>query len=87
VQPQSSQTPSSVRDDLLVGLRSAEASTVGDLTPEALLDAYRTEVLNRAADFLSEIGTPINGERSEHERGVMYASERLRALGEPGGAA
>ncbi|MFF2502132.1 hypothetical protein ACFVTY_01865 [Streptomyces sp. NPDC058067] len=49
-----------------------------------LLDAYRDEVLREAADFLKEIGTPIHGERSEHERGVMYASERLRVFAEGG---
>jgi hypothetical protein len=53
--------------------------------PAALLDAYRAEVLAEAADFLAEIGTPIYGVRTEHERGVMYASERLRKLITDGG--
>jgi hypothetical protein len=46
----------------------------------ALIDAVVAEVRIEAADFLREIGTPITGERTEHERGVMYASERLRAM-------
>lgn len=40
----------------------------------------RAEVLREAADFLAEIGTPIHGERTEHERGLMYGAERLRRL-------
>lgn len=39
----------SARDDILAGLRQAEDGTVGDLTPEALLDAYRAEVRAEAA--------------------------------------
>lgn len=38
----------STRDDILAGLRASEDASVGDLTPEALLDAYRAEVLNEA---------------------------------------
>jgi hypothetical protein len=37
----------------------------------------RAEVIRGEAVFLREIGTPITGERSEHERGIMYAAERL----------
>ncbi|MFD8687818.1 hypothetical protein [Streptomyces sp. NPDC059651] len=40
----------------------------------------RSAVLNEAADLLTEIGTPIFGNRSEHERGLMYGAERLRRL-------
>ncbi|MFZ3592240.1 hypothetical protein [Streptomyces sp. BH104] len=86
----SSQTPSPVRADILAGLRATDEAVVGDLTPEALLDAYRDEVraeaFASAANFLAEIGTPINRERSQHDTGVMYASERLRAFA-TGGAA
>ncbi|MFD8407212.1 hypothetical protein ACFV1G_21305 [Streptomyces anulatus] len=48
---------------------------------------HRAEVLAEAADFLTEIGTPITGERSEHERGLMYGAERLRLLADPSKAA
>ncbi|MGW9299396.1 hypothetical protein ACWHA3_01035 [Streptomyces cyaneofuscatus] len=40
----------------------------------------RAAVLREAADLLAELGTPIFGERSEHERGLMYGAERLRRL-------
>ncbi|MEU8623255.1 hypothetical protein [Streptomyces sp. NPDC048669] len=42
--------------------------------------ADRAAVLREAAALLSEIGTPIFGERSEHERGLMYGAERLRRM-------
>ncbi|MFD7109091.1 hypothetical protein ACFWAF_02740 [Streptomyces microflavus] len=45
-----------------------------------LLDAHRADVLAEAADLLAELGTPIYGARSEHERGLMYGAERLRTL-------
>lgn len=45
-----------------------------------LLGLKYNETLGVAAHFLAEIGTPISGSRSEHERGIMYASERLRGL-------
>ncbi|MFJ6239857.1 hypothetical protein ACIQH0_38065 [Streptomyces griseus] len=47
-------------------------------TPPAPAD--RAAVLREAADLLSELGTPIFGERSEHERGLMYGADRLRRL-------
>ena len=52
----------------------------------AFRDVVRSETYNSAANFLAEIGTPIHGERTQHDTGVMYASERLRAFG-AGGAA
>lgn len=44
----------SFRDDILAGLRASEDSAFGDMTPEALLDAYRDEVLREAADGLAD---------------------------------
>jgi hypothetical protein len=38
----------SARDDILTGLRQADDRTVGDLSPEQILDAYRAEVLAEA---------------------------------------
>lgn len=38
----------SARDDILAGLRQTDDGTVGDLTPEALLDDYRAEILTEA---------------------------------------
>ncbi|MER6103646.1 hypothetical protein ABT115_15310 [Streptomyces sp. NPDC001832] len=52
-----------------------------------LLDAYRAEVLTEAADLLAEIGTPIHGTRSEHERSLMYGAERLRRMADETAAA
>lgn len=40
----------------------------------------RAEVLAEAANLLAEIGTPIHGARTEHERGLMYGAERLRRM-------
>jgi hypothetical protein len=37
----------------------------------------RAQVVREEAIFLREIGTPTHGERTEHERGIMYAAERL----------
>ncbi|MEV7492254.1 hypothetical protein AB0O08_16050 [Streptomyces anulatus] len=45
-----------------------------------VLDMHRADVLTEAADLLTEIGTPITGERSEHERGLMYGADRLRRM-------
>jgi hypothetical protein len=42
----------SAREDILHGLRQLDESQPGDLTPEQLLDAYRTEVLHEAAAAL-----------------------------------
>ncbi|MEU0102432.1 hypothetical protein [Streptomyces sp. NPDC006267] len=66
-------------------VRSDMDAVITDETAERHLNAYRAEVLAEAADFLTEIGTPITGERSEHERGLMYGAERLRCMA--GGAA
>ena len=41
------------REDILHGLRQLDESQPGDLTPEQLVDAYRAEVLNEAADKLA----------------------------------
>ncbi|WP_405548830.1 hypothetical protein [Streptomyces microflavus] len=46
----------------------------------AALEERRAEALAEAADLLTELGTPIYGARSEHERGLMYGAERLRTL-------
>jgi hypothetical protein len=46
---------SRLRDDILAGLRAAESGSVGDETPEDLLDAYRAEVLVEAADFFEGV--------------------------------
>ncbi|MFI2213014.1 hypothetical protein [Streptomyces sp. NPDC020141] len=70
----------SAADDILLGLRQSCGGEVGDLSPEQLLDRYRAEVLREAADFLSEIGTPITGLRSGHERGLMHGAMRLRRM-------
>lgn len=67
-------------------LTTGKSMTHGEADARRLLDELRKVWLNQGADFLKEIGTPIHGERTEHERGVMYASERLRGFG-AGGAA
>ncbi|MEV4227310.1 hypothetical protein AB0J81_09400 [Streptomyces bobili] len=43
------------REDILAGLRQVDDGTVGDLTPEALVDAYRTEVIVKAVGRLKAI--------------------------------
>jgi len=60
-----------------------------DRAAELLADfraAVQSETYASAANFLAEIGTPIHGERTQHDVGVMYASERLRAFGSGGAA-
>ncbi|MCL7377426.1 hypothetical protein [Streptomyces sp. 35G-GA-8] len=47
-------------------------------------DEVRAEVLGKAVAFLEEIGTPITGDRTGHERGVMYAARRLTEQIAPG---
>src|SRR5690606_8318050 len=42
----------SARDDILTGLRQADDGTVGDLSPEQILDAYRAEVLAEVSTWL-----------------------------------
>ena len=42
----------SARDDILTGLRQADDGTVGDLSPEQILDAYRAEVLAEVTTWL-----------------------------------
>lgn len=69
----------SARENLLDAVGFADAMNLGS-EPEALVDAHRAEVLAEAADLLAELGTPIYGARSEHERGLMYGAERLRTL-------
>ncbi|WP_228988618.1 hypothetical protein [Streptomyces sp. DH8] len=56
----------------------------GPAAPPAPAD--RAAVLREAADLLAELGTPIFGERSEHERGLMYGAERLRRLADDAAA-
>ena len=53
----------SARDDILAGLRQTDDGTVGDLTPEELIDAYRAEVL-------AETGQTYHGELLRH-RGLI----------------
>ncbi|MEU0691937.1 hypothetical protein [Streptomyces uncialis] len=70
----------SIRDDILAGLRASDDCTVGDLTAEQLLDAYRAEVLRGAA---------VEMDRIAHEYGVFGVGSRLRKLAdaaERGGA-
>lgn len=66
--------------------RGAVRAFIGTKHYRDAMDAHRVEVLREAADFLAEIGTPIHGERTEHERGLMYGAERLRRLAAEGGA-
>ncbi|MFJ2701860.1 hypothetical protein ACIO3R_01510 [Streptomyces sp. NPDC087428] len=63
-------------------LRAAVAAPVDRATEFELRGdtEIRAAALNEAADLLTEIGTPIFGNRSEHERGLMYGAERLRRL-------
>jgi len=45
----------SARDDIVAGLRQTDDGTIGDLTPEQLVDAYRTEALAKAIGRLRAI--------------------------------
>ena len=39
----------------------------------------RRQVAQDAVGFLQQIGTPLTGERTEHERGIMDAAARIAA--------
>ncbi|MYY79683.1 MULTISPECIES: hypothetical protein [unclassified Streptomyces] len=49
---------SAIRDDILAGLRASEDATVGDATPEQILDAFRAEVIREIAKRLDGRGLP-----------------------------
>ncbi|MDR3036173.1 MAG: hypothetical protein LBV78_24285 [Kitasatospora sp.] len=81
----SSQTPSPIRADILAGLQAAAESTIGDLTPENLVDAYRAEVLREAAAMARSlrkygpaVGTRWAAQVSENV-GLLAASAALEA--------
>ncbi|MDP9953109.1 MULTISPECIES: hypothetical protein [Streptomyces] len=63
-----------------VSTAAALAAAPHHITAAPPAPADRAAVLREAADLLAELGTPIFGERSEHERGLMYGAERLRRL-------
>jgi hypothetical protein len=77
----------SIRDDILAGLRIAEADSIGDETPEELLTAYRAEVLAEAieaarAEYLTDdTGTD---EDAAYNDGVSDAIAAIGALTEGG---
>ncbi|ONK09503.1 hypothetical protein [Streptomyces sp. MP131-18] len=65
---------------LRVALREA-CDQIGGLharVAELAARPTRADVLRAEAAWLEEIATPITRERSEHERGQMYAARRLR---------
>jgi hypothetical protein len=75
----------STRNDILTGLRASQDSTVGDLTPENLVDAYRAEVLREAAamaralrKYGPAVGTRAAAQVSENV-GLLAASAALEA--------
>lgn len=61
------------RDDILAGLRASQDSTIGDLTPEALLDAYRNEVLREAGD--ATVAWLAKKAREHRAQGPQYAKQ------------
>lgn len=63
---------------LLPTPRERAAAEAERLRAELAARPSRAEVLRDAAAWLEEIATPITRERSEHERGQMYAARRLR---------
>lgn len=68
---------SAIRDDILAGLRASEGSTVGDATPEQILDAYRAEVIRDAAN-LAEATNPDRS--AEFSEGVDWTLDALRHM-------
>jgi len=57
----------SARDDILAGLRQAD-ETFGDLTPEQLVDDYRTEVLAEVTTWLVKKAREFHASRRKQER-------------------
>jgi hypothetical protein len=77
----------SARDDILAGLRAADSGSVGDETPEELLDAYRAEVLTEAvAAARAEYLTDDTGadEDAAYNQGVSDAIAAIGRLTEGG---
>lgn len=64
----------SARDDILAGLRQAD-ETFGDLTPEQLVDDYRSEVLAEVIAWLVKKAREFHASRrkAEREQGDMCA--------------
>lgn len=63
------------RDYIVQSLR--EAASMYEEGANEFVDKFTAEILTAAAGFLREIGTPISGERTDHDTGVMYAAGRL----------
>lgn len=67
----------SARDDILAGLRAAPS--VGDETPEELLDALIAEVRAEvAAEIEGSVPPLVAGPRTQFERGVIAAARIAR---------
>ncbi|KPC91156.1 hypothetical protein ADL27_31870 [Streptomyces sp. NRRL F-6602] len=77
----------SARDDVLAGLRASEDSTIGDETPEQLLDRFAAEVraaaLRNAADRIERRAAQLGGVWLQTEQ----VCATLRLLAEPEGSA
>lgn len=79
----------SIRDDILAGLRASEDQTIGDATPEQLVDAYRAQVLAEAVEAArsehlnDDTGT---AEDVAYNQGVDDAVAAIGALTEGGAA-
>ncbi|MCD9194256.1 hypothetical protein [Streptomyces albireticuli] len=68
----------SARDNILAGLRVAEASTVGDATAEDLLEAHRAEVLREAANAV--LGIRSFEKTFSSSRAAAQVSENIGLL-------
>jgi hypothetical protein len=71
----------STRDDILAGLRIAEPGSVGDETPEDLLDRYRAEVEALVLGQTAELLDRANPDRGwEFSQGVDWAVAEIRRM-------
>lgn len=65
----------SAREDILAGLRATDDGTVGDLTPEQLVDTYHADVLAEVTAWLTKKGREYTarGTRDGHAQAVTCA--------------
>jgi uncharacterized protein (DUF433 family) len=88
--PAPNNNTAAIRDDILAGLRIAEDGSIGDASPEELLDRYdalkRAEVLDeaiKAANSKYE-AQDVTAERSPYNEGVFDAVSALYRLRQDG---
>ncbi|MEV0779246.1 hypothetical protein [Streptomyces sp. NPDC050428] len=75
--------PTSAREDLF---RRVAGAFIAEDRANDLLNAFRAEVLNEAADALADRVPPVAaGPFTEHDRKLLFAASELRRMASEGG--